>query len=714
MIKFTEEQLKAHSSIYESFGELRGSMVETERAELIVFMLMWAKFIPQTNGKVIGFFDVLESLDSYEKFEYISKEIRNQTGINMSYILNSSVHFIINSQRSSNTSNEFDALKISLLPAAKLISSGSVDDIESIILFFKLEIVGTFGKTTGEVSINKGILDFSKMIFDDIADNTKGINCLYPAGSASSYIFAKDRNVFLFDVNDFGKALNAGLISLYGKPFKFCPFSSKQKEITFAAPPIGLRPNRPNSGSNLPIPFDENSDSEAISDPHCKMMYLAHENTNKLTILITSLNTLFSKVNGTNFFRKKIVDNNWLDAVIKFPSGGFQSSGIPLVLLVLKKERNNDDKVQFIDFSECKNISDSRVGLDIPKEEINKLYAIYKNKKQNKISKLVPKLQIKINDYQLNLNKYIFSEEQEAIGKLLMKRKTIKLSSIVSFIRPLHIESKKAKNGPEINEIMLSDINSMGEITATQKKLNIREDFFSKTNFPFIQKGDLVISIKGTLGKVGYIPKELINTVPGPSLCILRMNGSGPIKAEYLFQYLLSNIGQKMFFASSQGGSIPFMAIDDLKNFPIPIPTLEEQNKAKKISKRSRELVESIENMQAELDECITSGWLQLNKDFSTKYSKKDKSKKNESQTNNWSVGKTQLESFLNSQHDGLSNSDFKHAIQIFKIINDKYSQNIQDSKRLSDNDFKEAIFQILKKSTELKQKLKKSKEDSS
>jgi len=223
-------------------------------------------------------------------------------------------------------------------------------------------------------------------------------------------------------------------------------------------------------------------------------------------------------------------------------------------------------------------------------------------------------LQIKINDYQLNLHKYIFSEEQESIVKLLKKRETIKLSSIVNFIRPLHIESKKAKKGPEINEIMLSDINSMGEIIDTKKKLNIREDFFSKTNFPFIQKGDLVISIKGTLGKIGYIPKELINTVPGPSLCILRLNDTSPIKREYLFQYLLSNVGQKMFTSASQGGVIPFIAIDDLKNFPIPLPTLEEQKIANKILKRSKELAESLERIKKELADCTANGWLQVDK----------------------------------------------------------------------------------------------------
>ena len=631
MIKATEDQLKAYKSIQKAFEESRGSIEPLSMAELIIFMLMWAKFIPQTEGETIGYFDVLSSIDSSEKFISVKAKITKETGIDMTSLWKNELGIFIHDQlnlengkvESSSGFNGLDSLKISLIPAAKLIANGEKEDIDSIIMFFKTVVVNSFGRRVGEFSINQGILDFSNMVFDEVSNKNNGLNCLYPAGSASSYYFAKERDVFLFDHSITSQVFNKGLISLYGKPLKFKKFSSQQQEVTFAAPPFGLRPNTPTSGTNFPLPFNESKDSEAIRDPHCKMMYLAHENTKNLTILVTALGTLFSKVNGTNYFRKKIIENNWLDTVIKCPSGIFAASQVPAVLLILKKDRKKEDEVQFIDFSDCKNKSSSRINLDIPKEEINKLFTLYKNKKENKISRLVPKLQIKINDYQLNLHKYIFSDEQEAISRILQKRKTIKLSSLVSFVRPLHIESKKAKNGPEINEIMLSDINSMGEIIDTNKKVNVREDFFSKTNFPFIQKGDLVISIKGTLGKIGYIPNELINTVPGPSLCILRLNDSAPIKGEYLFQYLLSNIGQKMFISASQGGSIPFIAIDDLKNFPIPIPTLEEQKVANKNLKRSKELSESLQRMQKELDECTANGWLQVNK---AKESKDDSS----------------------------------------------------------------------------------------
>ena len=54
-------------------------------------------------------------------------------------------------------------------------------------------------------------------------------------------------------------------------------------------------------------PFSEDHDSKNIIDLHTKLIYLAHKNTNKITIALTSLNTLFSKTTGINFFRKKLL-----------------------------------------------------------------------------------------------------------------------------------------------------------------------------------------------------------------------------------------------------------------------------------------------------------------------------------------------------------------------------------------------------------------------
>ena len=46
---------------------------------------------------------------------------------------------------------------------------------------------------------------------------------------------------------------------------------------------------------------------------------------------------------------------------------------------------------------------------------------------------------------------------------------------------------------------------------------------------------------------------------------------------------------------------------------------LEEQKKAKKISKRSKEIINSIQEMKSELDNCVENGWLDITSGLSRK-----------------------------------------------------------------------------------------------
>ena len=104
------------------------------------------------------------------------------------------------------------------------------------------------------------------------------------------------------------------------------------------------------------------------------MINLAHENTLNTSIAITTSGTLFSKSNGINFFRKRIIEKNWLDAIILLPQI-FAGSGISGVMLILKKDRSQKDKIQFIDFSDCEKDSNVKRGkLVIPSKELETLF----------------------------------------------------------------------------------------------------------------------------------------------------------------------------------------------------------------------------------------------------------------------------------------------------------------------------------------------------
>ena len=64
-MKLTAQQRDAREAIWYSLEITRGRMDAFNSLQLSLFILMWAKFIPQSKENVIGYFDVLEGIDRY-------------------------------------------------------------------------------------------------------------------------------------------------------------------------------------------------------------------------------------------------------------------------------------------------------------------------------------------------------------------------------------------------------------------------------------------------------------------------------------------------------------------------------------------------------------------------------------------------------------------------------------------------------------------------
>lgn len=111
--------------------------------------------------------------------------------------------------------------------------------------------------------------------------------------------------------------------------------------------------------------------------------------------------------------RQNLLKNNLLDAVIGLPSNLFTNTGIPVCILVFKKNRVNND-ILFIDAqndfvkNKSKNIMTS--------EQVLKVIDTYNNRSDiDKYSRKVGISEIEENDYNLNIPRYIDSFEPEEI-----------------------------------------------------------------------------------------------------------------------------------------------------------------------------------------------------------------------------------------------------------------------------------------------------------
>lgn len=121
-----------------------------------------------------------------------------------------------------------------------------------------------------------------------------------------------------------------------------------------------------------------------------------------------------------------IEDRNYLDAVIGLPANIFYGTSIPTCILVFKKCREKPNGILFIDSSQhFEKVKNQNV---LREEDINKIITTYRERKaEEKYSHVALLDEVKENDYNLNIPRYVdtFEKEEpidiEAVSKDLKK-----------------------------------------------------------------------------------------------------------------------------------------------------------------------------------------------------------------------------------------------------------------------------------------------------
>ncbi|KHM53139.1 restriction endonuclease subunit M [Anaerovibrio lipolyticus] len=109
--------------------------------------------------------------------------------------------------------------------------------------------------------------------------------------------------------------------------------------------------------------------------------------------------------------RKHLLENGSIYAVIGLPAGIFFSTGIPTCVIILKKD-NTDRSVLFVDAS--KEFRKDKAQNYMDPEHINKIVEAYKNRQDiDKFAHLATFEEIKENDYNLNIPRYVDTSEPE-------------------------------------------------------------------------------------------------------------------------------------------------------------------------------------------------------------------------------------------------------------------------------------------------------------
>ncbi|MDY6419589.1 MAG: type I restriction-modification system subunit M [Succinivibrio dextrinosolvens] len=108
--------------------------------------------------------------------------------------------------------------------------------------------------------------------------------------------------------------------------------------------------------------------------------------------------------------RKNLIEKNNIDTIIGLPANIFYGTGIPTIIMVLKQKRENTD-VLFIDAS--KYYEKEGKSNKLRASDIKRIVDAYVSRTDiHKYAKVVSREQIRANDYNLNIPRYIDSSEK--------------------------------------------------------------------------------------------------------------------------------------------------------------------------------------------------------------------------------------------------------------------------------------------------------------
>lgn len=278
--------------------------------------------------------------------------------------------------------------------------------------------------------------------------------------------------------------------------------------------------------------------------------------------------------------RKYLIENNLLESILQLPSNLNNATSLETTFFVINKHKK-DDKVHFINLKNKQFLM--REGRKTVLKNLDKILLIYNDKlEEENISKLILNQQIIDNSFFLNIDRYIVSKEESLLLDKLNCYELVELQSIAD-VKKSQLFKDEEIGWIRIIELGPSDLARAG---FTFPDLNGKLKFIDKQEKKLktyaLKDMDIVISTKGTIGKVGLV-RENPNTVASQAMHIIRVKNDENKGNDYflnqtrvLYMYLKSDIGQTLLKQLVAGEAMPQITTADLKKLKIPVLSDEE------------------------------------------------------------------------------------------------------------------------------------------
>ena len=386
----------------------------------------------------------------------------------------------------------------------------------------------------------------------------------------------------------------------YSDPIRSPSFIESGKLECFdqsvALPPLGVKVRDDLVDRDLFGRFDN---PKATWTVLCIQHLMAHS---RRRVVVAVPYSLLIGIGADKKLREQLLRAGQVRAVISLFPGLASGTAIQLAILVLDP-RGGTKQVRFVnasgDFFKIQHAR-SKVALGNP----DGLLEAVESRSDSDLARSVEIGEIEANDFSLQVERYVLDEGRVELQRRLSQLKTVALGDLVATVRTPPA-SKADAAGIPVLEVGASDIGRTG-YTYPGREGAVR-NVGSQDSEYFLREGDIVVTIRGSVGRVGIIPADVSKPgaggwTAGSSLTVLRARSESRFDPAVLALLLRSPLGQELLSGISSGVTIPMITLRDLLQLELPVPGTEVSRKARAILDEEealgRKIVEMVKKQQ--------------------------------------------------------------------------------------------------------------------
>lgn len=377
-----------------------------------------------------------------------------------------------------------------------------------------------------------------------------------------------------------------------------------QFDVSLGFPPFGVKYDPMLAERDLFGRFPEKTASIAV----LAVRHILARTKGRAVVAVP--NGLLFSPGAERSLREELLAKKQIEAVIALPAALLPNTALPFSLLILNREKANDEIV-FVDGAKDVLFRKDGKGRAVLTawEQIADLVL---SRIENDISRIVSVKDVLGNDALLQVNRYCKSSDGEAVEALLSKFPNRALVELVSIVRPLPISN--IDEGMAAQEVGPADFPEYGYAQTPGREVFINEAAFAKGRKQFLRPLDIAITVKGSVGKVAIFPPEIdtgesAGWVAGQSCLVLRVDDKGIIDPRVLFSFLKSEIGQALLKQIVSGASVPLIQLRELEKIRIPVPDRLEQEKTIEAFEKIVEIERLVANSRDEQRKLSNALW---------------------------------------------------------------------------------------------------------